>query len=502
MSDFAGKQSQTGIASGPAPATAQSPTPGKRTLVDQLPAVQQRGNPGAPGAARVDDESAVHDAAARGTATSASPLPHGDLIQRAFGRHDVSSVQAHAGPDAAASARDMGAQAYASGNHVVLGDKGGDLFTVAHEAAHVVQQRGGVQLRGGVGSEGDTYERHADDVAARVVAGQSAEGLLDRFSGAGSPGAATGGMTQRKINVGGKRDPESRAVVYIGGVELASAQDVDTAWEQIKAHALIKDIQVPAREVLSHWVVAQAAYEDRQQVSENRGYPSYDALARAIAGEVQSGPALAKETKLAQEILMDEGAANAAVGRFIERLKKHVQQQSGAQALEGKRGRYAGWAYGSKATYGQLFENVPSDVLGRVGFVADYSLSARGPLGTAAHAQMPDEMKEARDNHHNVNENAEWVVDARQANVALSAGPSATTTNVLALARTVAASQDEINGLAWGLFAIWNIMPRHVSGTHRFHEVMGIAQLYNVPYQKFKYPETASSADFEPPQKG
>jgi len=498
MSDLAGKQSQTGTTSGPAPGPAPSSSPGKRTLVEQLPVVQQRGNPGA---ARADDDAAVHDAAARGTATSASPLPHADPIQRAFGRHDVSSVQAHTGSDAAASARDMGAQAYASGNHVVLGDRGGDLFTVAHEAAHVVQQRGGVQLRGGVGAEGDVYERHADEVAARVVAGQSAEGLLDRFAGAGSPGA-TGRATQRKINIGGHKDPQSRAVVYVGGVDLASEQDVTTAWAQIQGHALLKDIQAPARELLSKWILAQTSYQDRKQESENRGYPSYDELARALAGEVHSAPALAHEKQLAQGILLDESAANAAVGRFIERLKKYVQQHSAAQALDGKRGRYAGWAYGATSTYGQLFANVPADVLGRVGFVADYSLSARSALGTAAHAQMPDDMKEARDNHHNVNENADWVVNARQANVALSAGPSATTTNVLALARTVAATQDEINGLAWGLFAIWHIMPRHVSGTHRFHEVMGIAQLYNVPYQQFKYPDAPSDADFQPPQKG
>jgi hypothetical protein len=36
----------------------------------------------------------------------------------------------------------------------------------------VVQQRGGVQLRGGVGQPGDEYERHADEVADAVVAGR------------------------------------------------------------------------------------------------------------------------------------------------------------------------------------------------------------------------------------------------------------------------------------------------------------------------------------------
>jgi hypothetical protein len=116
-------------------------------------------------------------------ATPAARLPFSDTLQRAFGRHDVSSIQAHTGPEATASAQAMGADAYATGDHVVLG-RGADLHTVAHEAAHVVQQRGGVQLKGGVGAVGDRYERHADAVADRVVAGQSADDLLDDSAGA------------------------------------------------------------------------------------------------------------------------------------------------------------------------------------------------------------------------------------------------------------------------------------------------------------------------------
>ena len=76
----------------------------------------------------------------------------------------------------------MGAQAYASGNHVVLGTAT-DLHTVAHEATHVVQQRGGVQLKGRVGEVADAYEQHADAVADAVVQGKSAEPLLAQVTG-------------------------------------------------------------------------------------------------------------------------------------------------------------------------------------------------------------------------------------------------------------------------------------------------------------------------------
>lgn len=140
-------------------------------------------------AAPAEAPARVHAAVARGTATPATKLPYTDQIQRAFGRHDISGVQAHMGGDAAASAQEMGARAYATGDHVVLGE-GADLHTAAHEAAHVVQQRDGVQRKGGLGEDGDVYERHADAVADRVVRGESAEALLDEHAGGGGGGPA------------------------------------------------------------------------------------------------------------------------------------------------------------------------------------------------------------------------------------------------------------------------------------------------------------------------
>lgn len=125
----------------------------------------------------------VHAAAAVGTRGSGGTLPFLGAIQASFGRHDVSGIAAHQGSEASAACDAMqGATAYASGNDVAFAGSP-DLHTAAHEAAHVVQQRGGVSLKGGVGAPGDTYERHADQVAGLVVQGKSAEGLLDRYAG-------------------------------------------------------------------------------------------------------------------------------------------------------------------------------------------------------------------------------------------------------------------------------------------------------------------------------
>jgi hypothetical protein len=152
---------------------------------------QKRGSGGA-------SEEQVHAAAELGTATPSQALPFQDRIQASFGPHDVSNVRAHT--DARATGA-MAAEAYTTGNHVVFG-KEPDLHTAAHEAAHVVQQKQGVQLKGGVGAAGDSYERQADEVADHVVAGKSASHLLGP---AGGSGGASGQAVQQKAAA--KEDP-------------------------------------------------------------------------------------------------------------------------------------------------------------------------------------------------------------------------------------------------------------------------------------------------------
>ena len=165
--------------------------PGRRTLTQDL--VQMKVKTGeAPGGDR------VKVAAADGVSGGAGPLPYLARIQKAFGRHDVSNLRAHTDGAAQEGARAMGAEAYASGSNVAFGGAP-DLHTAAHEAAHAVQQRSGLVLAGGVGAVGDVHERHADAVADRVVAGQSAEDLLDRYGGGGSAAP----VVQQKIKTAG-----------------------------------------------------------------------------------------------------------------------------------------------------------------------------------------------------------------------------------------------------------------------------------------------------------
>jgi hypothetical protein len=125
---------------------------------------------------RTPDDAEVRHHAAHGVMGPWEALPHRATIETLFGR-DLSHVRAHVGGAAAESARAIGAEAYATGNSVAF-SRPPSLHTAAHEAAHVVQQAAGVRLLGGVGRAGDEYERNADAVADRVVAGASVADLL------------------------------------------------------------------------------------------------------------------------------------------------------------------------------------------------------------------------------------------------------------------------------------------------------------------------------------
>lgn len=88
---------------------------------------------------------------------------------------DFSDVRVHKGVAAQRSAEEIGARAYTSGNHVVLGTGGTDKHTLAHELTHVVQQRSGPVAGTDDGSglrisdPSDKFEREAEATATRVL---------------------------------------------------------------------------------------------------------------------------------------------------------------------------------------------------------------------------------------------------------------------------------------------------------------------------------------------
>ncbi|MER5427666.1 DUF4157 domain-containing protein [Streptomyces sp. NPDC002588] len=92
---------------------------------------------------------------------------------------DFSDVRIHDDSAARSSAAEVGARAFTSGNHIVIGEGGADRHTLAHELTHVVQQRqgpvagtdNGAGLR--ISDPSDRFEREAESNAARVLRGEA-----------------------------------------------------------------------------------------------------------------------------------------------------------------------------------------------------------------------------------------------------------------------------------------------------------------------------------------
>lgn len=172
-------------------------------------------------------------AAQRGLGGVGDTFPHLPRIQAAFGGYDLASLRAHLDARAIQAARELRAEAYTSGEHVAFA-KAPDLHTAAHEAAHVIQQRAGVSLEGGLGQEGDRYERHADQVADAVVAGRSAVPVLAQMAkteaGAGTDAgrtAARGGGGRAIQRVANEASPESGAEKQEAAIGAGNAVTAD-----------------------------------------------------------------------------------------------------------------------------------------------------------------------------------------------------------------------------------------------------------------------------------
>jgi uncharacterized protein DUF4157 len=127
--------------------------------------------------------------AARG---SGQPLPDGlrTRFETSLGT-GLGDVHVHNDSDAAAAAAGVGARAYATGQHIYMGEKqyaphtADGALLLAHEVAHTVQQRGasgGPQYKLELSQPGDACEVEADRAASAMVGGTPA--TVSRSSGA------------------------------------------------------------------------------------------------------------------------------------------------------------------------------------------------------------------------------------------------------------------------------------------------------------------------------
>ncbi|WP_371661802.1 DUF4157 domain-containing protein [Streptomyces sp. NBC_00280] len=164
---------------------------------------------------------------------------------------DFSDVRLHTGTEARRSAAEIGARAYTSGNHVVIGDGGGDRHTLAHELTHVIQQRQG-PVAGtdnghglSVSDPGDRFEREAEANARRAMSGSpvtrtvapdhSARGgdgsAVQRMKRTHAASAAEEGVSADAVNLIAARDGQVETYAGGKGRKIPKTPEEAACWE-------------------------------------------------------------------------------------------------------------------------------------------------------------------------------------------------------------------------------------------------------------------------------
>ncbi|MEZ4364373.1 MAG: DUF4157 domain-containing protein [Kofleriaceae bacterium] len=144
------------------------------------------------GGAAPSDPAQVTALAEGGLGGGGGALPHRESLESGFGV-DLGGVRAHTDGAAAQACTAMGAEAFAYGDNVAFASASPSRELVAHEVAHVIQQRSGAGPSSGVGQAGDSFEVEADHAAATVASGGRSQ-LADRYGG-----SSGGGAVQRKV---------------------------------------------------------------------------------------------------------------------------------------------------------------------------------------------------------------------------------------------------------------------------------------------------------------
>jgi len=292
----------------------------------------------------------IHQAAQAGVAGPGERLPHYQAIQRSFGAaHDLSGVRGHVGGPAAGANEAMHATAFTTGEHVAF-KASPDLWLAAHEAAHVVQQRGGVSLAGGVGRAGDSYERQADAVAGRVVSGRPAHDLL---AGSGAAGRA--------------------AVQRCGGVVHEGCDCAQEAGEPKKVEETASEMSVAVQRN------GDGGFLDRAEGALSSAVSTVESAAGEVAAGVESAAttvAAGVESAASSAVDAVSGAASA-LGNAVSDEVQAARQALGAY-LEGKTAEAVALIARLQSQLGTLATMIiPADKLAELnGYIA--SVNSRG----------------------------------------------------------------------------------------------------------------------------
>lgn len=270
--------------------------------------------------------------------------------------------------------------------------------------------------------------------------------------------------------------------------------------------SLNKNEEEEAKKILEKWVSAPGKTSDITKTSEDRKYETMEDVARALIGEVKSQTKKQAQSEVAKAILENEQTK-----RILNKLMMRIKAAYNIPE-DSKEGRYS--FHYDPSLGGKLFKGL-NMVLGThkklplkdhvlawnenigieatISLLMDIALVVRSQTYTKINeaereiAIMSQEQEDGRKTHWNPEESAEWTKKARESGEPLSAGPSATTGQLLLMARAVGASADEMLAAATSAFAFWNQKAyRHQSGIHTMHEVISIHQFNAEVEQKYQ----------------
>ena len=271
----------------------------------------------------------THAIARAGLKGPSRTLTHQNRIKQAFGHHDISGMREHTDSAARLSLAILGAEGLSSNGRMAVHGVP-DLYTQAHEAAHGVQQAAlgdGLQLKGSIGEAGDRYERQANAVAAAVVRGESAEGLLDEVAGrptvvTGSPVTATGPVQMMHTDEEDKDEEEDRARLMMTLIGHAIEVTEGGRWGRGRAN--------PSRPSRKTGASAQATTETKE--------------AKGIPDEQSKMPEIAKKSESREKSKKGRSAAASKVSsELMEQLIKEIVslvRNTPEETLKESRGDY------------------------------------------------------------------------------------------------------------------------------------------------------------------
>jgi len=450
-------------------------------------------------------------------------------MERLFGV-GFEAVRVHVGPQA----QRLGVPAFNHGSDLYFApgqfnpDSAQGLRLIGHELAHVRQQlQGRVAPAAAAGS------------AARLVIDAELEAEADRMGDAAA--AATGALHAPRVEIAGTWQWHAlQATLKFRNADgsLREFTSAEQAWREIHDNVSggFQVFFIHAKRdilpILANWISAlpgdtPAAWSARAKAGQQRHlleFGDYTNMARAVMGEFLSSEALdGTETRLARETVNSRYIAAHLIA-LVDKLRLKIRgvpllasllnpATCGAgpyQPLFRKAGANIAKVLNDPDAYyfqdlvvtlhdvsdllkkkqGDIVKVPPDKMFGTWFGINDFGKPeyVRRPMkGTEAFRYKGDGTSPDR---YTLKEHSGFVMAARVQGIPLWAGPSLTTGRMMRMAEWAGASPQELEAVAWGIFAFWNqCYPTSSTWVHRFHEVMDMAVNWGVPFTPFTYPK-------------